>query len=71
MVNYALFQRQQSLGGKCGVCGDPWDGARENEAGGRYATGIIVRNFTVSDCSIIHVFCFSLFYLLLLVLSLK
>ncbi|XP_041374514.1 uncharacterized protein LOC121387457 [Gigantopelta aegis] len=31
--------------GKCGVCGDPWDGARENEAGGIYATGTIVRHY--------------------------
>ena len=23
------------------MCGDPWDGVRENEAGGRYANGII------------------------------
>ncbi|KAK3094589.1 hypothetical protein FSP39_003699 [Pinctada imbricata] len=30
-------------GGKCGVCGDPYDGARENEAGGKYATGTISR----------------------------
>jgi hypothetical protein len=28
------------------VCGDPWDGARENEAGGKYATGTIVGKYT-------------------------
>ena len=27
--------------GKCGVCGDPWNGPRPNEAGGKYARGII------------------------------
>ena len=27
--------------GRCGVCGDPWDGAREHEAGGKFANGII------------------------------
>ncbi|XP_011429462.3 uncharacterized protein [Magallana gigas] len=40
------FQRQWDRnGGKCGICGDPWDGVRENEAGGRYATGIISRKY--------------------------
>ena len=33
-------------GGKCGVCGDAWNGPREHEAGGRYATGTIARNYT-------------------------
>ncbi|XP_064596476.1 uncharacterized protein LOC135463086 [Liolophura sinensis] len=32
-------------GGKCGVCGDRFDGPRHNEAGGKYATGIISRNY--------------------------
>ncbi|KAK3581748.1 hypothetical protein CHS0354_035079 [Potamilus streckersoni] len=32
-------------GGKCGICGDPWDGPRENEVGGKYAQGIIVRKY--------------------------
>ncbi|XP_011429461.3 uncharacterized protein [Magallana gigas] len=41
------FDRQWNKnGGKCGICGDPWDGVRENEAGGRYATGIISRRYT-------------------------
>ncbi|XP_056017727.1 uncharacterized protein LOC125679999 [Ostrea edulis] len=41
------FARQWDRnGGKCGVCGDPWDGVRENEAGGRYAKGIISRRYT-------------------------
>ncbi|XP_053383503.1 uncharacterized protein LOC123541518 [Mercenaria mercenaria] len=31
--------------GRCGVCGDPYQGPRENEAGGKYATGTIVRNY--------------------------
>jgi len=39
------FMHQQSLDGKCGVCGDPWDGVRENEAGGKYAQGVIVRQY--------------------------
>ncbi|XP_022323006.2 uncharacterized protein LOC111124444 [Crassostrea virginica] len=35
------------LGGKCGTCGDPYDAeVPENEAGGKYATGIIGRNYT-------------------------
>jgi len=33
--------------GKCGICGDPWNGPRESEApGGRYATGTIVAKYT-------------------------
>ncbi|XP_022311412.2 uncharacterized protein LOC111116715 [Crassostrea virginica] len=31
--------------GKCGVCGDPYQGPRDNEAGGRYAKGIISRRY--------------------------
>ncbi|XP_053387499.1 integumentary mucin C.1-like [Mercenaria mercenaria] len=36
-------------GGKCGVCGDPWDGKRDNEAGGKYATGTIVRKYQIGQ----------------------
>merc|ERR1711970_141135 len=36
---------QQSLGGKCGICGDPWDGPKPHEVPGRYANGIIVDTF--------------------------
>merc|ERR1711884_492951 len=34
-------------GGKCGICGDPWDVPlpRPHEAGGRYATGTIVKDY--------------------------
>ena len=34
--------------GRCGVCGDPWDlpEPRPHETRGRYARGIIVRNYT-------------------------
>ncbi|XP_039263587.2 uncharacterized protein LOC120339509 [Styela clava] len=40
------FSYQQALGGKCGICGDPYDAdVKENEAGGRYANGIIVRHY--------------------------
>lgn len=31
------------------MCGDPWDGPRENEAGGKYASGIIVGNYTAGQ----------------------
>ncbi|XP_076802032.1 uncharacterized protein LOC143446325 [Clavelina lepadiformis] len=40
------FQHQQNLGGKCGLCGDPYDGVRDNEAGGKYGKGIIVRQYS-------------------------
>ena len=44
-----LSQYQQTVcGGKCGVCGDPCDQSpRENEAGGKYATGTIVESYNV------------------------
>ncbi|XP_070186156.1 uncharacterized protein [Littorina saxatilis] len=32
-------------GGKCGVCGDPWPGPRDNEPGGKYANGIITKKY--------------------------
>jgi hypothetical protein len=31
--------------GRCGVCGDPYQGPRKNEAGGVYATGTIVHTY--------------------------
>ncbi|XP_060596753.1 uncharacterized protein LOC132750735 [Ruditapes philippinarum] len=43
------FLTQLSNGGKCGVCGDPWNGKRENEAGGKYATGTIVRKYSIGQ----------------------
>ncbi|XP_005092247.1 uncharacterized protein LOC101851474 [Aplysia californica] len=49
------FDRQWNQnGGLCGVCGDPYDGQRDNEAGGKYANGIIVRNYT--EGAIINVY---------------
>jgi len=36
---------QIRLEGKCGICGDPWNGRRDHEAGGKYATGTIVRSY--------------------------
>lgn len=38
------LQKIQQLGGLCGPCGDPYDGERENEAGGKYALGIISKH---------------------------
>lgn len=38
------MQYEQSAG-KCGVCGDPWNGPRDNEEGGKYSNGIIVRSY--------------------------
>jgi len=42
------FSRQwDSNGGKCGICGDPWDAPqpRANEAGGRFGNGVITRRY--------------------------
>lgn len=37
----------QNQGGRCGICGDAWDeDPRPHEAGGKYATGTIVRTYT-------------------------
>ncbi|KAL4216326.1 hypothetical protein ACF0H5_024053 [Mactra antiquata] len=43
------FANKQAHGGKCGVCGDPWNGRRENEAGGKYATGTIVKTYKMGQ----------------------
>ena len=32
-------------GGKCGVCGDPWQGPRDYESGGQKFTGEITRHY--------------------------
>ena len=42
-----LFQTQWWLnGGKCGVCGDPYDSSRENEPPhGKYAQGVITQTY--------------------------
>lgn len=42
-------------GGKCGACGDPWQGPRDNEPGGKYATGIISRKYGVGQVIEINV----------------
>ena len=45
-----IFQvHYEQNGGKCGVCGDPWHGPRENEPPGKYANGIIVRKYSVGQ----------------------
>ena len=31
------------------MCGDPWDGNREYEAGGKFATGTIMKTYKVTD----------------------
>jgi hypothetical protein len=42
-----FIQRQWNQNdGKCGTCGDPYDGERKNEAGGKYATGFIARRYS-------------------------
>nr|KAG5691650.1 hypothetical protein BaRGS_022925 [Batillaria attramentaria] len=45
------FSRQWGAnGGKCGICGDPYDAQEKpNEAGGKYATGIIVKTYDQSQ----------------------
>ena len=40
-------QWSTEIGGRCGICGDPWDAeTREHEApGGKFANGIVVRHY--------------------------
>ncbi|GAB6033081.1 hypothetical protein CHUAL_012695 [Chamberlinius hualienensis] len=43
------FTRQWNQnGGRCGICGDPWDAShpRDNEEGGKYGKGIVVKSYT-------------------------
>ncbi|XP_042873807.1 uncharacterized protein LOC122254270 [Penaeus japonicus] len=46
------YARQwQRNGGKCGPCGDPWDAPqpRDNEGGGKYGRGVIVKKYKHSS----------------------
>jgi len=44
--NCGGFANQWQIhGGKCGICGDPWKGKKENETPGKYATGTIVEYY--------------------------
>ncbi|CAK1589900.1 unnamed protein product [Parnassius mnemosyne] len=52
------FTRQWNKnGGKCGVCGDPWDSPipRAHELGGRFGKGVIVRRYAPKDTIVIKV----------------
>lgn len=41
-----MFQNQfERHRGQCGVCGDPWQGPREHEAGGKYARGLVAKQY--------------------------
>jgi len=45
--NCGGFSNQWDVnGGKCGICGDPWQGPKENETPGIYASGTIVATYT-------------------------
>ncbi|XP_045215829.1 uncharacterized protein LOC123566061 [Mercenaria mercenaria] len=49
-LNCGGFTNQfERHGGRCGVCGDPWEGPRENEAGGKYARGVVARQYKMGD----------------------
>ncbi|KAK3580517.1 hypothetical protein CHS0354_009469 [Potamilus streckersoni] len=39
------FQKFLNNSGRCGVCGDPFQGPHENERGGKYDLGIIARSY--------------------------
>ena len=41
-----VFQAQhKDFGGKCGICGDPFEGYQPHQVPGKYATGIIGRSY--------------------------
>lgn len=42
---FFLQNQWNTNGGKCGLCGDQYQGPRESEAGGKFATEVIVRRF--------------------------
>lgn len=45
-----FFQRLHEINkGKCGLCGDPYDQTRQNEAGGKFANGYIVQKYYHDD----------------------
>ena len=51
-TNCGGFGRQwQKNGGKCGICGDPWDmpTPRDGESGGKFGRGVIVRSYTAGQ----------------------
>ena len=37
------------LRGKCGVCGDAFNGPRDHEMGGKYATGVVMEEYEPGD----------------------
>ena len=41
------YQYASPQNGRCGICGDPWSGARTHEApGGKFATGTITKSYS-------------------------
>ena len=61
-LNFILYINL--LGGKCGVCGDSFSGPRLHETGGKFATGIIVKEYKKGE--IIDVFVMVNYFLRLL-----
>ena len=44
-MNIQFQAQHQDFGGKCGICGDPFEGYQPNQVPGKYATGIIGRSY--------------------------
>lgn len=42
---FCLFQKIRQYDGQCGLCGDPYDGPRDHEFGGKYTTSAISRTY--------------------------
>ena len=59
-TNCGGFDRHwEDNGGKCGICGDPWDtpSPRDGEMGGKYGRGVIVKRYRTGQLVkvIVHV----------------
>ena len=45
VIYYYLKAQHQDFGGKCGICGDPYEGYQPHQVPGKWATGIIGRSY--------------------------
>lgn len=49
LIKLFIQVQYEQNNGKCGVCGDPWNGSRPNEPPGKFANGIIVRKYSPGE----------------------
>lgn len=59
LINKNLFLSQSQWkenSGKCGLCGDPWNGPRDHESGGKYFTNHISSSYSKGSLINVTVF---------------